>query len=366
MAQNAVNAPLQVSPADAAKPFAPMNTTTDRSSAPRLRTRVTDLLKIKHPVILGGMSGGTNPELVAAVSNAGGLGIHGVTMITADAIGQDTARIRALTSQPFGLNLLLFATNEALLDAVLAERPAVVSFAWANADQPLEAIFAKAHDAGSLVMHMVSTVHEAARTAEAGADIIVAQGTEGGGHVGVMGTMALVPQVVTAVQPIPVLAAGGIADGRGLAAALALGAEGVLVGTRFLATPESAIHPNFKQAIVDSDGHDTDLNEIPDIIRGQVWPGAFSRARRNALIREWAGREWELRQRRPQVAPEVMAARAAGDVDRAVLFYGQDAGLIHAIEPAGDIVIRMVREAHDVIARQASGLLEPAAGRREA
>jgi NAD(P)H-dependent flavin oxidoreductase YrpB (nitropropane dioxygenase family) len=180
-----------------------------------------------------------------------------------------------------------------------------------------------------------------------------------------MGSMVLVPQVVSAVRPKPVLAAGGIADGRGLAAALALGAEGVLVGTRFLATPESPIHPNFKQAIVASDGHDTDLNEIPDIIRGQVWPGAFSRARRNALIREWAGREWELRARRPQVLADLMAARAAGDVDRAILFYGQDAGLIDAIEPAAGIVARMVREAHEILTRQSSGLLEPAAGRRE-
>lgn len=341
-----------------------MNTSTDGRSAPQLHTRVCDLLKIRHPVILGGMAGGTNPELVAAVSNAGGLGIHGVSMLTHDTIRQDTARIRALTSQSFGLNLLLFAMNDALLDVVLAERPPVVSFGWANADQPLEAIFARAHAAGSLIMHMVSTVPEGVRATEAGADIIVAQGSEGGGHVGVMGAIVLVPQVVTAVRPKPVLAAGGIADGRGLAAALALGAEGVLVGTRFLATSEAPIHPNFKQAIVASDGHDTDLTEIPDIIRAQVWPGAFSRARRNALIREWAGREWELRQRRPQVLTEVMTARASGDADRAILLYGQDAGLIDAIEPAGEIVTRMVREAHEVIARQASGLRGPTAGQR--
>ncbi|MGH2406210.1 MAG: nitronate monooxygenase, partial [bacterium] len=215
------------------------------------------MLRIRHPVILGGMAGGTNAELVAAVSNAGGLGIHGVSALTPEAIRTDTSHIRSLTSAPFGLNLLLFGTDEAQLNAVLAEHPPIASFAWARIDQPLEAIFAKAHDAGSLVMHMVATVDEARRAASAGADIIVAQGTEGGGHVGVMGTMALVPQVVTAVQPTPVLAAGGIADGRGLAAALALGAEGVLVGTRFLATPEAPIHPNFKQAIVESDGHDT-------------------------------------------------------------------------------------------------------------
>jgi enoyl-[acyl-carrier protein] reductase II len=124
----------------------------------------------------------------------------------------------------------------------------------------------RAHDNGSLVMHTVGDVPEAARAAEAPVDVIVAQGTEGGGHVGWMASMPLVPMVVQAVAPVPVIAAAGIADGRGLAAALALGADGALVDTRFLATTESPLHPNFKQAIVASDGHDTTLSEIPDIV----------------------------------------------------------------------------------------------------
>ncbi len=316
-----------------------------------LRTRICDLLGITHPVVLGGMSGHTAAELVAAVSNAGGLGIHGASGDTPDDLRRTTARIRALTSAPFGLNLLLFRVSDAQIDAALAERPRVISFAWATMEHSLEAIFERARAAGSIVMHMASNVPEALRGARAGADIIVAQGSEGGGHVGVMGTIALVPLVVQAVRPKPVLAAGGIADGRGLAAALVLGADGVLVGTRFLATPEAPIHPNFKRAIVESDGHDTDLTEIPDLISGRVWPGAFSRARRNALIRRWAGREWELRQRRPLVVKELAAAAQAGDVDGAVLFYGQDAGLIDSVEPAGSIVVKMVEEARDILAR---------------
>src|SRR5262249_45957852 len=133
-------------------------------------------------------------------------------------------------------------------------------------------------------------VAEAERAAQAGADVIIAQGSEGGGHVGWQASLALIPMVVDAVAPLPVLAAGGIADGRGLAAALALGADGVLLGTRFLATEESPLHRNFKQAIVDSDGHDTLLSEIPDLASGNVWPGAMSRSRRNRFIQRCAGR----------------------------------------------------------------------------
>ncbi len=321
-----------------------------------LRTPLCDLLGLTHPVVLGGMAGGTSSELVAAVSNAGGLGIHGVSFRTPADIREQTARIRALTNAPFGLNLLLFVKDEAALEAALAERPAVLSFGWPAADQSLASIFARAHDAGSKVMHMVSRVDEAVRAAEAGADVIVAQGTEGGGHVGVMGTIALVPQVVTAVPGRPVLAAGGIADGRGLAAALALGADGVLLGTRFLATTEAPLHPNYKQAILDSDGHDTDLTEVPDLATGLVWPGAYARARRNAFIRQWSGRTWELRQRQPLLVGDVRAARAAGDVDRGILLIGQDAGLINAIEPAGELVARIVREAHTIITGRLAAL----------
>lgn len=203
-------------------------------------------------------------------------------------------------------------------------------------------------------MHMVSSVPEARRAVEAGADAIVAQGTEGGGHVGLMGTMALVPQVVQAVSPLPVLAAGGIATGEGLAAALVLGADGVLLGTRFLATPEAPVAGGFKQAVLASDGHDTILTEIPDIARGRIWPGAYSRVVRNRLIEEWAGREGELRARRSQVGPAMVAAFKAGDVSYAPLFIGQDAGLIDSILPAGEIVRRVVADARAALARAAA------------
>jgi NAD(P)H-dependent flavin oxidoreductase YrpB (nitropropane dioxygenase family) len=184
-----------------------------------MKTRACELLGIQHPVVLGGMGSGTSPELVIAVSNAGGLGAQGCAGRSPAQIAGLAGAIRAGTDRPFGLNLLMFLADDAAIDAVLAARPPVFSTAWPLPEQDLTPLFARAHQTGARVMHMASTVHEARRAAESGADIIVAQGSEGGGHVGLMGTLVLVPQVVRAVAPLPVLAAGGIADGAGLAAA---------------------------------------------------------------------------------------------------------------------------------------------------
>jgi NAD(P)H-dependent flavin oxidoreductase YrpB (nitropropane dioxygenase family) len=196
------------------------------------------------------------------------------------------------------------------------------------------------------------------KAARAGADVIIAQGTEGGGHVGWQTTLTLVPMVVDAVAPIPVLAAGGIADGRGLAAAIMLGADGVLLGTRFLASRESPLHPNFKQAILESDGHDTLLSEIPDVAAGLVWPGAMSRSRRNRFIERWAGREWALRQRQVGAKAALQAARKSGDVHEAVLSMGQDAGLIHDIAPAAEIVGRIAQDAERILTGKVTGFIK--------
>jgi NAD(P)H-dependent flavin oxidoreductase YrpB (nitropropane dioxygenase family) len=204
---------------------------------------------------------------------------------------------------------------------------------------------------------MVSTVHEAARAAEAGADVLVAQGTEGGGHVGVMGSLVLVPQVVRAVAPLPVLAAGGIADGAGLAAAIMLGAEGVLLGTRLLATPEAPLPQPFKEAICASDGHDTLLSELPDVISGNVWPGAFARVLRTPFVQEWLGREGEVRARRSELRERLARARESGNVSESAPLVGQDAGLIESIEPAADVVRRIVEEAERLLVRRAGEVL---------
>jgi NAD(P)H-dependent flavin oxidoreductase YrpB (nitropropane dioxygenase family) len=227
-----------------------------------------------------------------------------------------------------------------------------MQFAWARPEQDLRAYVERAHQAGCLVTYMAGTVAEATRAVKAGADILIAQGTEGGGHVGWMGSMPLVPMVVDAVAPIPVLAAGGFADGRGLVAAPALGADGILLGTRFLATVESPLHPNFKQAIVDSDGHDTQLSEIPDIAAGLVWPGSMIRSRRNRFIERWAGREWALRRDQAAALEGLRTARRSGDIEEGSLAMGQDAGLIHDIPPAGEVVTRIAEEAEAILRKK--------------
>ena len=314
-----------------------------------IRTPVCDLLQIDHPIALGGMGSVYAPELVAAVSSAGGLGAMGCHYLRPEQIRAGTAAIRECTNRPFALNFLLFDIEEDSFASALALEPCVIAFAWPAAEQDVKPYVERAHAAGCKVTFMAGGVPEAVKAARAGADVIIAQGTEGGGHVGWQTTITLVPMVVDAVAPISVLAAGGIADGRGLAAAIALGADGVLLGTRFLASRESSLHPNFKQAIVDADGHDTVLSEIPDIAAGLVWPGAMSRSRRNRFIERWAGREWALRQHRVEARAALQTARKNGDVDEAVLSMGQDAGLIHDIAPAAEIVSRIAEEAERIL-----------------
>ena len=321
-----------------------------------LNTRFTQLVAVRHPVVLGGMGTGTSPELVATVSGAGGLGILGATQLSPTSIHVGAAEIRERTEHPFGLNFLLAFAEEEGIAAALAARPAVMSFAWPRREQDLRSYFARAHEAGATVMHMVSTETDGLRAAEAGADVLVAQGTEGGGHVGQMGTFVLVRQVVRSVPDLPILAAGGVADGAGLAAALALGADGVLLGTRFLASEEAPIHASYKQAIVDSDGTDSVLTDIPDIAQGREWPGALDRVRRNRLIEEFLGREWLVRERRAEIAARISRARDEGDVENGTLGTGQVAGLIDRIEPAEALVRSIASDAEQIIAKRLPGL----------
>lgn len=322
-----------------------------------IKTPVCDLMGIEHPIALGGMGSIYSPALVAAVSNAGGLGAMGCHNLAPERIQKAAAAIREQTNKPFALNFLIFSAEEESFAAALAERPPHMAFAWPRADQDIKTYVDRAHDAGCKVTFMAGGVPEAVRAAEAGADVIVTQGTEAGGHVSWMTSLTLLPMVVDAVAPVPVLAAGGFVDGRGLAAALALGAQGILLGTRFLASEESPLHANFKQAIVDSDGHDTVLTEIPDIAAGIVWPGAMSRARRNRFIERWMGREWALRQHRAEALAGLVAARKSGDIDEGSLSMGQDAGLINEILPAGEIVRRIAEEAEAIVARRLPGLV---------
>src|SRR5487761_934753 len=247
-----------------------------------LHTPVCDLLGIDVPIFQAGMARYTTPQLVAAVSNAGGLGIIGGLGRTPDELRSEIRQVRELTSRPFAVNHVLCQLDPAAFQATLAQRVAVLSVAWGRSAD----LTYQAHEAGMKVVHMVSTPEEAGLGASDGADVVVAQGTEGGGHVGTMSTLPLVPLVVDVVDPVPVLAAGGIADGRGLAV-LMLGAQGALIGTRFLATPEAHGRGHSKDVILNALGSQTSASTFFDEVMGQAWPGAMVRTIRHPIVERW-------------------------------------------------------------------------------
>jgi NAD(P)H-dependent flavin oxidoreductase YrpB (nitropropane dioxygenase family) len=313
-----------------------------------LRTPFTELLGIDHPVVSAGMGGGhTSVELVARVSEAGGLGVVGASFMQPPDLAAHVGHVRETTDKPIGINLLLHAA-EGLLDDTLSLEPAVLSTAWPRDDQDLAEIFRKAHERGVRVMHMVPRVEDAVQAAEAGADVIVAQGFEGGGHIGEVASIVIVRQVAKAVAPLPILAAGGFVDGAGLAAALALGADGVLLGTRFLATDEAPVEDVYKQAIVASNGDDTIVTTVADTFTGRDWPGAWARVRRTHFIEQWLGREPELRRRRAD-AYALLEAAEESEADDGLMFIGQSAAVIDSVLPAGEIVRQIVAEAEEIL-----------------
>ena len=307
----------------------------------RLHTAVCKLLRIAIPILQAGMARATTPELVAAVSNAGGLGIIGGLSRTPDELRNEIREVRELTDRPFGVNHVVCRMDRAAVQMTLAQRVPVLSLAWGRATD----LTYQAHEAGIKVIHMVSTPEEAGQVASDGADVIVAQGSEGGGHVGTMSTMSLVPQVVDLVGGVPVLAAGGIADGRGLAAALMLGAQGALIGTRFLATPEARGRGHSKDVILNALGSQTVASKFYDDVLGIVWPGALVRSIEHPLLDEWADRQQEWTLAADQLRPALEAAITSGDF----VLAGESAGLVHDIVPAGELVARIAKEAENLL-----------------
>jgi NAD(P)H-dependent flavin oxidoreductase YrpB (nitropropane dioxygenase family) len=307
----------------------------------RLQTAVCDLLAIQLPILQAGMSTYTTPELVAAVSNAGGLGIIGGLFREPDEVREEIRKVRELTSRPFGVNHVVSQIDAAAFDVTLELRVPVLSLSWGRAAE----LVRRAHEAGIKVIHQVNSPEEAGQVASDGADVIVAQGTEGGGHIGGMSTLPLVPQVVDVVNGVPVLAAGGIADGRGLAAVLMLGAQGALIGTRFLATPEASGRGHSKDVILNALGSQTVASKFFDDVLGIRWPGALLRSIRNPLLDRWAQRQQDWALAADQIRPSLEAAIAAGDF----VIAGESAGLIHDIVPAGELVQRIAREAEAIL-----------------
>jgi len=252
---------------------------------------------------------------------------------------------------PFGVGFITWsmAKDPALLDMTLARRPRAVMLSFADPSP----FIAQIHGAGALVVCQVQTVAMANYAVAAGADVLVAQGTEGGGHGAARGTMTLVPEIVDAIGPrTPVLAAGGIADGRGLAAALMLGAAGVMMGTRFYATREAAGAEAAKRRIVSASGDDTLRSIVFDLSRGNEWPAPYTgRCLRNKHLERWYGREQELRARAADEMPRYAAARERGDFDVAAVIAGESSGLVHDLPTAHEVLERTVRDAEAAIRR---------------
>jgi enoyl-[acyl-carrier protein] reductase II len=315
-----------------------------------LRTRFCELLDIEAPILQAAIWPATSPELVAAVSNAGAVGTIAGIFGTADGLTQEIARVRSLTDRPFVVNHVVPALDEGAFQATLDARPAAVSFALGDPG----ALVDRVHDAGAKVIHQVHTVGQAREAAELGVDVVIAQGSEAGGQgmAAGAGTMTLVPQVVDAVAPIPVLAAGGVADGRGLAAALALGAAGANVGTRFLASQEAAASEGWKRSILEADSEQVVRFETWSAIMPPRPPGAYDvvpRVIRTEFVKEWESRPEEAAAEAERLAGEIMGAIREGRTHEVVPFTGQTAGLITDVQPAAKIVNDMVAAAERVV-----------------
>ncbi|HEX2728253.1 MAG TPA: nitronate monooxygenase, partial [Rubrobacteraceae bacterium] len=225
-----------------------------------LLTPLCDLLGIEYPIIQASIGPWSSVELTAAASNAGALGSLGTSLVPTDRLKDQLVRLRELTDRPFAVNHTLRPLNEEAFALTLEAKPEVISLALGDPGGLVE----RAHDAGILFVQQVHTARQAYAAAERGVDVIIAQGSEAGGFGGTVGALALVPQVVDAVSPVPVVAAGGIADGRGLAAALMLGAQGINIGTRFLASEEAAIAGDWQQRILEAESEDAVKVEFAD------------------------------------------------------------------------------------------------------
>lgn len=324
-----------------------------------LHTRICDLLGIEVPILNAPMGGGpANGELAAAVSAAGGLGLIGaMSHGGVDWLRQQIRLVRERTDRPFGVGFIShwLPGMPELYQLAIEERVPVIAHSFTDPAPYMAA----AREAGATVLCQVRTIEGALEAARAGVDVIVAQGAESGGHTGTIATLPLVPQVVDAVAPLPVIAAGGIADGRGLAAVLMLGAEGVWLGTAFLTAEECGYSPSKKQRVLAMGAGDTVYTQVFDIADAMPWPeGVAGRVARNGFTDQWHGRENELRQHQTEAQAELAAAWQADDADRSAVWAGESAGLVTKSEPAGEIVRRIAAEAERVIGARGQSAIE--------
>ena len=316
-----------------------------------LHTKLCDLLGVKHPIMLAGMGGVSYAELAAAVSNAGGYGVLGMAGRTPEFIRDEMRKVKSLTDKPFGVDLLA-ASPESLTASVeiIIEEGASSFVAGLGVPMP---IMEKLKKAGLKVMVVCGAVKHAVKAEQAGCDAVICQGGEGGGHTGLVGTMPLVAQAVEAVK-VPVVAAGGLYDGRGLAAALSLGAVGVWMGTRFIASLEAHSGQMYRDVIVEATDEET--------VRTRCYSGKPMRVKKNPYVEDWEGRPQDIQPFPYQAMHSTKAGVMGGiggqieglDIDSSCFAMGQSAGGVRDVLPAGEIVNRIIAEAETAIDRVAA------------
>jgi len=304
------------------------------------KTSICEILGIKYPILQGGMAWVATAELAAAVSNAGGLGIIGAGNAPGSYVRDEISKVKKLTDKPFGVNVMLLSPFvDEVIDIVYEEKVPVITTGAGNPGKYI----ARFKKIGTKVIPVVPAVALAKKMEQEGVDAVIAEGTESGGHVGELTTMALVPQVIDAVK-IPVIAAGGIADGRGLVSALALGAQGIQMGTVFVCAAECTAHENYKKAIIKAGDRGT-------VVTGKA-TGHPVRILKNKLAREFEKLEKASAAAEEYEKLGVGRLRAAvvdGDTDHGSVMSGQIAGLIKEIKPAKDIIEGIMNEANEVI-----------------
>ena len=334
-----------------------------------MKTRLCELFRIEYPIVSAGMGAVALAELAAAVSEAGGLGTIGLAALSPEMVHDEIGAARQLTSKPLAVNVLIPFLRPGLLEAVAAAPIDAVTLFWGDPSEQIPPFKAT----GKLVIWQCGSPAEANAAMRAGADAIIAQGFESGGHVrGETTTFALIPQVRDAIGDLPMIAAGGIADGRGLAAALALGADGVAIGTRFLASREASVNPRYKEMIVSAHSDDTVHTKLFDV----GWPDAAHRVIRSAVYDEWEEAGRPESGNRPGEGATIGTYRRAGieapllkysvmppadyiegDIKNFALYAGQSCGLVTEVLTAAEMVRAIIAEARAVISSRLSPLL---------
>lgn len=315
-----------------------------------LSTRFTDLFGLEHPLMNAPMSNHSGGRLAAAVSVAGGLGTFGATNnFGLEWFKEQVAFVRAHTDRPFGVGFItqLMAADTSNFKAALELKVPVFIFSFAD---PRRWVM-QAQDAGATTICQVQSAAAARLAVDAGADVLLAQGNEAGGHTGEMNLLPLLCDLVERYPNVPVLAAGGITSGRALAAVLAAGAAGASLGTVMLATPEAVEVPEpFKDQVLKSSGEDTAYTRLYDLLGEEPWPaGIAGRVYRNRLVREWDGRNGDVLEHREELVSDVAAARGRQDPELSSVYMGQGVGNVREIRPAGDVVWSMCEDAEAVL-----------------